>query len=550
MKRSATAPVTPPLHSIRPTTPGEHAELDVLRQLAEGLPAQYELFHSIDWTLAEPQGDRHGELDIVVLNEAGDVALLEVKAGEVQFSPGGLTKQYGGADKDIGRQAAWQFSSLLHRFKSEGMDVRLCHFLVLPHQRVPEAGVVSYPRERIADAQDCLDLPGYIQRKLGSGRPGEMRERVSAFMHNRLALQPDLSALSGSLQRRVSAISGGLATWVSRIHAPSGVIRVQGTAGSGKTQLALRLLREACVRRQAAAYVCFNRPLADQMRQFAPDQAQTGTFHQLCWDAAGRPGPDVPFDTQADRYMQAMTQAAPDLDLLVIDEMQDFHAEWLEALISRLRPAGRLYLLDDPSQCLYPDRAEIDIADAVRVTAHENYRSPRKLVQTLNLLRLSATPLQACSPFEGEPPEFRSYAPDANDNSHRSLLRQTLQAVQACLQRGFALQDIVVLCWRGRETSRLAGLAQLGDWRVTRFTGTYDASGEPHWSDGALRIETVRRFKGQSAQAVVLTEVDFTDLTPLHRNLLFVGLTRAQMHVEWVLSDRAQAALVRHSQLG
>jgi superfamily I DNA and RNA helicase len=63
------------------------------------------------------------------------------------------------------------------------------------------------------------------------------------------------------------------------------------------------------------------------------------------------------------------------------------------------------------------------------------------------------------------------------------------------------------------------------------------------WNDGELRIETVRRFKGQSADAVVLTEVDFAHLDELRRSLLFVGLTRARMHVELVLTAAAEAAL-------
>ena len=53
----------------------------------------------------------------------------------------------------------------------------------------------------------------------------------------------------------------------------------------------------------------------------------------------------------------------------------------------------------------------------------------------------------------------------------------------------------------------------------------------------------MRRFKGQSAPAVVLTECDVPDLTPLDRRLLFVGLTRARLHLEWVVSERTAAAI-------
>jgi hypothetical protein len=66
-----------------------------------------------------------------------------------------------------------------------------------------------------------------------------------AFFENRFRVVPDVSALAGRLQQQASRLSSGLATWVPPIDVPSGVIRVVGTAGSGKTQLALRLLRDA-----------------------------------------------------------------------------------------------------------------------------------------------------------------------------------------------------------------------------------------------------------------------------------------------------------------
>jgi len=56
-------------------------------------------------------------------------------------------------------------------------------------------------------------------------------------------------------------------------------------------------------------------------------------------------------------------------------------------------------------------------------------------------------------------------------------------------------------------------------------------------------VESVYRFKGQSAPAVVITEMDFAELDEAARRRLFVALTRAQMAVELVLSERAERCL-------
>ena len=357
-------------------------------------------------------------------------------------------------------------------------------------------------------------------------------------MHNRIAVQPDLSALRSSLEQRVSAISGGLATWVMRIQAPGGVVQVHGTAGSGKTQLALQLLRQARVQGQAAAYVCFTRVLADQMRDAAPRGVTATTFHHLGWEAAGRPAGIPDYGALSQIYLASLADRAPDLDLLVIDELQDMQPEWVQGLLSRVRDKGRIYLLGDPDQSLYTDREEFEIPDAVLVRAQENFRSPRKVVEMINLLCLTAEPVEACSPFIGEIPGLHVYDPNTS-----SIMRQTERAVRRCIERGFALDDIVVLSLRGRESSALLARDQLGDWPLIRFTGSFDGAGMPLWTAGTLQTDTVRRFKGRCAPAVVLTEIDFDQLGSLQRQLLFVGMTRAQMHLELVLSERGQSAL-------
>jgi len=52
-------------------------------------------------------------------------------------------------------------------------------------------------------------------------------------------------------------------------------------------------------------------------------------------------------------------------------------------------------------------------------------------------------------------------------------------------------------------------------------------------------VDSLHRFKGQSMPVVVITEVDFAELNPREKRKLLVGLTRALLRVELVLSERA-----------
>ena len=84
---------------------------------------------------------------------------------------------------------------------------------------------------------------------------------------------------------------------------------------------------------------------------------------------------------------------------------------------------------------------------------------------------------------------------------------------------------------------------------LSRFTGKFDEGSTPIWKDGQLLIESVRRFKGQAASAVVLTECDMTQLDAINRRLLFVGLTRARVHLEWVISSQTATVLEKSLQI-
>ena len=526
-------------------TAGAQAELHLLRTLEHGLSDAYTLFHSVDWSRGSGSQEQHGEIDIVVVNQQGDVLLIEVKSGDLDFQPHGVFKTYRGQAKNVTAQIGLQYGALRARLTSAGLPVRVSHLLVLPDFSV-KSETVQWPRERIVDSSEIGDVVSRITQQLGPGvADTALHGRVLAFFQNRFQVEPDVSALMGRIQQSVTRMSAGLAVWVPRIEAPSGVIRVIGTAGSGKTQLALRLLREADAQGKKAAYICFNRALADHMSSVAPVRTPAETFHEFARRIVQRSGGSVDFSaadafvTLARQCMESLAAREPDLNLLVLDEMQDLQPDWVQALLSRLKGDGKAVLLEDPEQQLYKDREPFDIPEAVTVTSHENFRTPRALVKLINLLGLTGSEIEALAPHQGEIPDPIVY------ESPERIGPCTVKAVERCLHRGFSLDDVAVISLRGRERSVLQNLDQLGDWSVNHFTGAFDEGSAPIWKDGQLLIESVRRFNGQAAPAGVLTGCDMDELSPMNRRLLFVGLTRARVHLEWVVSAATAAMLQR-----
>ncbi|WP_229407877.1 ATP-binding domain-containing protein [Massilia puerhi] len=290
-----------------------------------------------------------------------------------------------------------------------------------------------------------------------------------------------------------------------------------------------------------AGYVCYNRSLADHVRRLAPPSCEVVNYHELCVEHYRRRHGEPEFSPDG---FERMTQAYLDdcdgfearLDLLIIDEGQDFSAEWVDSLCRLLRDGGRLYVLEDEAQRLY-QKDGFELGEAVLIRCSDNFRTPRILCKLINALDLVRPPVRSMNPYDGEVPGIRTYASGAQ------LLAATEAAVQALLARGFAPGDIAIVCGRGRGSSQLLNRATIGGHRTRRFTGEYDRDGEHLWSDGELLIESVYRYKGQSAPAVVVTEFDFDTLDDKTRRMLFVALTRAQMAVELVLSPEAEQCL-------
>ena len=522
---------------------GLYRELDVIERLEQYLPDNYEVFHSVTWFSVHNTHDHHGEIDVVVMSPEGNLLLVEVKAGDVVLHDGEIFKIYKGTESSVSRQCSMQYSSMVRRLTNAKLFTFVTNCLVLPDYKIDGANIIGFPKERIIGAESYDALGTHVLDILRTAPTRENDvDAIRHFLKNEFRVTTNLNVLKGQISTASHKLSDGMSLWVPRITSPSGVIRIQGTAGSGKTQLALQLLSDAVTNKQKSLYVCFNRSLADHIRKIAPASALVTNFHELCIDhyrrIVGEPNFSDPniFAMAAESYIEHLSHQEARYDLIILDEGQDLNLEWVGCIAGQLKSDGRMYLMEDENQRLY-ERDEYDLDGAVLVSSFENYRSPQAICQMINAFGLSSKPIQAKGPYKGEFPDFRVYR-----NDHE-LISMTASAVEALLHRGFDLTDIVIITGRGRVKSKLLNIDRIGKFSTRHFTGNYTPDGDPIWTTGDLATETVYRFKGQSSPAIVLSEVDFSEITEIERNKLFVGLTRAQMAVEIVLSPSADECL-------
>lgn len=520
-------------------------ELDTLAVLAKGLPDGYTVYHAVHWTNVERAHAIYGEIDFVVMNRAGHLMLIEQKSGYLVETDEGLAKNYGGRLKSVpvqmGRTADGLRGKLGRALPAQ--PIRLEHLLYCPDHVVRSPATAGLSPERIIDAQRREVLCQWIQQVLPVGEDDALAARVDRFLCDIIQLETDVSALVGQARAMVTRVSGGLAHWARQLDLEPFRLRVTGTAGSGKTQLALAEYRAAIEAGKRPLYVCFNRPLADHFARIAPAGGHVGTFHMLC-DQLLRAAGITPDFQQPDAFGRLVAAAAERevtpaflFDSVIVDEGQDFAPAWRDLVLRHARPDGRVLWLEDPLQNLY-GQPPVELPGWVRLRAESNFRSPRPVVKLLQAIVPPEVKIEAAAPIAAAEVEFLVYRDDAT-------LRECVKdGIRQCYAAGFRKGDVALLSYRGRESSRLLGFNQLGPHTLRTFTGEYDVHGRPVYSDGDVLAETVHRFKGQSAPAVVLAEVDFETLDDQAVRRLFVGATRATMKLVLVLSERAAGILV------
>ncbi|MDX9716146.1 MAG: ATP-binding domain-containing protein [Thauera sp.] len=545
---------------LLPAEGARRREIATLTLLAAALPADTTIYHGLHWTRSDGRGTVFGEVDFAVVGPTGRVLLVEQHTGLLDEGAQGLARPGRQRGQQIHVELARSAEALRSRLRPllHGEERPLELLLYCPDYTVRQPGTAGLDPARIVDSTRRDALPAVITAltQAQAGDPtldAAARTALHRFFADLLELVPDVQAHIGQAEDLTTRLAGGLTEWARRIEMNPHRLRVTATAGSGKTQLALAAYSDAIAAGRRPLYVCYNRPLADHFLRIAPAGGEIATYHQLCdrrlRDAGRKPAFGAPGAfrrMEADFATLAATHVTADwqFDELIIDEGQDFREPWRDALLALLKPGGRAWWLEDPLQNLY-DRPPVALPGWVGLTADTNYRTPADVLALLNARLPLPAPVRTGSPVTDSRPELFSWRDEAG------LMEATKRAITRALGLGFRRDMIVLLTFRGREHSRFTPLDHLGPHRLRAFTGRYDLLGEPEHSQGELLIDSVYRFKGQSAPCIIFTEIDFETsdghsrehMDELTLRKLFVGATRATMKLILVASEQAARAL-------
>ncbi len=513
---------------------GGHApELATLERLRRELDPDLTVFHSVHWTREAGHRTFWGEADFIIVNRAGRVLVMEQKNGSLDETGGGLVKRYRDGASDPVLQVRRSVDNIKGKFRRvhRREPALVTDYLVYcPDHRVRSVNAVGLDSSRIVDAAADHQLVGRIQDLLDEGDDDpERRATIEAFLRQSFDIHPDIHARVRHGEQRFARLSGRLSELLAGIEMTPLRLRIRGAAGCGKTVMATRFFQGAVERSRKPLLVCFNRQLKERIAASVDSGGLVETWHGLCHrfledigkapDFRHREGYGAFWSHVQD---QVMAERVPDtwmFDTLIVDEGQDFEPEWFDILRLFARDDADVLWFEDPDQGIRRNEP-VTLDGFVGFNIRSNYRSPGIIARFID--RALPFDFEQANGLPGPDVGVEVY----EDTSHQVKL--VSRTVSRLLADRFRPEDIVILSMKGIRHTCLVDRTRVGNHTLRHFSGGYDLLGNQVFTPGQILLESIYRFKGQQALAIIAIDIESGSDDGDHlQRLLYTMFTRA-----------------------
>lgn len=533
----------------------ERRVYDVLSILPDG----YTVFYSASWQVRNPHsGAQDGEADFIVAHPDQGVVILEVKGGRIRYDAG--EGQWYSLDrnevehpiKDPVQQARNSKGALLSKLRElPGWDSRyltIAYMVVFPDVVAGSSALrPDLPRELLIDSTDMSRLAACLENAFAWFHGDEHRQ--GTLGKERLHLLESMLACSFSLNSRLGIeLEQNEVRILQLTEQQIAVLRfiqshrcalIEGCAGSGKTTLAMEKARQLSEQGFDTLLLCFNAPLAEYLRQGAPEGVDVFHFHDLCKHLAKCAGlgyrashseQDLFDRVLPDMLFEALAELGPQYDAVVVDEGQDFRDEWWETILELLRSkeSGIWYVFFDNNQNIYRRHANLErLIPAPPFTLNENCRNTRAIHEVVRKFHITPHLLTSHAPA-GRAPDLFYFS---SEQEQEAILKRVLHRLVN--EEGVQTSYITLLTTRSPEKTVCLPGKNMGNFVLKEW-------GDNRWRNNEIRVSSAHRFKGLENRVVILTGLEDNDPSWLDP-LLYVACSRARAHLVIVAHERSRA---------
>jgi len=533
--------------SISPQLLSKRREKRVADQLRDKLPkSEYKIVLNIGLAAEKysKQGKilddiEHGEIDIVVLHQSGEIILIELKHGQLNIKGNKITKKYWGEEKDVLVQIEKNNKKLVTQLKKANINICPFDLLLTPDQNINKKNLDIDKKIKIIGKSRVGDLSSIIKSLIKhENETSPLYQEIKDFFDGYfISINPPSEEIRIQNEFFESEV-GYISEFLSNFQFSPYRLRIKAVAGSGKSLFGYRFFEEKINEKKSVMYVCVNNSLAMKTRIVLHDyingkvNSEIRTFFDLCKTFLEEfEGKEIDPD-RADFKWEYLTDQTRKVigkfkdmpmkwqfDSIIIDEGQDFKFKEFEVLKLFLKDKnkGDILWLEDQEQNTF-GRKKIEVNGFAQYTCIHNFRTPQKIASYI--LKDPKYNFIAANAFAGDV-GAQNYSSDSEQE------KIVVSLIDDLLKQGFDKENIVILTCYGYKRSQFFKMNKLGKYVLKKETGEFNDFGEIEYSDGDIAYNSVQKFKGSDAPVVILVDIDSKEIGSQYDKILYCGMTRA-----------------------
>lgn len=312
---------------------------------------------------------------------------------------------------------------------------------------------------------------------------------------------------------------------------------IQGSAGTGKTLLALEAAKRYIAKGESVALFCYNKNLGEYLEYYFDIQAlelkpaYVGTFHKFIKQYLENNNCDIQDFEHSDNffnetlpnlYINKMIFNDPLFDRIIIDEAQDLvtpiNLDVFDLSLKKGLERGRWIMFGDfTMQAIYSSFANGDtikrfVTDAyscIQFKLTINCRNTKPIVEEVATIIESTENTFSSLIIEGPPVNYYTYL------TVQEQLEKLTQILQELIKNGVPKRDITILSPVRRNNSVVNDLKKVAiqDYQII--------------SSDEITFCTIQSFKGLENNVIILTDINTFQDT----KLMYVAMSRAKLNL-------------------
>lgn len=529
------------------------------------------ILHSLN--LSQHTVRLYGEIDFLLLIPQAGIFVMEVKGGDVRCHDGVwyFTDRYGNTNKNKSpfnqaRDAMFSLKQAIEKEFGKGHKytrILSGFFCVFPHisfdkysveyeswqimdkdsvyagteaffKRLIQETIRKHQTQRwfsreesLPDACDLKAICDFLRGDFERIRP--VRERLAEFNDSARKYTEEQYLILDSIQLNSRSL-------------------IQGSAGTGKTMIAIESAIRSASEGKKVLLVCFNRLIGEWIKAQVRDWEEnivSSSIHNLLFELSegfdydNRRGNEQEF---YDRYLPGLIKDMyakgihSRFDKLIIDEGQDLIREEYLALFDAMLTGGLVngeweIYGDFERQAIYAQLPKKEMLTLLKTKGSFsnfllkiNCRNTRQIGEETSLMSGFDKPPFLLEHLHGIPAEYLFYSDAADQN------KKMIELLRKLSKEGIYPKDLTILSPRKFDHACVGAFTEVSVKELRQVLVKSDTT------DTDYNFATIHSYKGLENNYIVITDIEHLS-DEQARSLLYIGMSRARYGLILLISD-------------